>query len=253
MIVRSYKNKISLGYELKPNTTLLSTNSIGIYFENNSRNILVAHFKPLNQEFSSKAYDYDTGVLINFERDLIDEDDIEYVLDVMALCNKQSEFSIGCKEQVKAINIYIGLLERELQLEKPSYVILKTVLKLLLLHLIRLQSSVILSQDLQQKRVFQFLELMEIHFMSEIELFFYTDKMGISLKRLNQILKEKLGMTAKQIIQQRQITEAKRRLVKSNESTKEIAFVLGFESISSFSRFFKKKAGLSPSQFKNEV
>ncbi|UMB55543.1 AraC family transcriptional regulator [Lutibacter sp. A64] len=51
-------------------------------------------------------------------------------------------------------------------------------------------------------------------------------------------------------MQQRQITEAKRRLIRGENSTKELAFQFGFNSISSFSRFFKKAVGVSPSVFK---
>ncbi|MEP2237673.1 MAG: helix-turn-helix domain-containing protein [Maribacter sp.] len=73
---------------------------------------------------------------------------------------------------------------------------------------------------------------------------------SLVVKYLNQVRQDKLGLTAKQIIQQRQITEAKRKLIKSEITTKELAFELGFESISSFSRFFKKNVGVSPTQFK---
>ena len=129
---------------------------------------------------------------------------------------------------------------------------LKTLLKVLLLHLIRYQNDGFLEQDLNQKRVFQFLELMETHFLNETNPKFYAHEIGIGLKRLNQILKEKLNLTAKQVIQQRQITEAKRKLVRSEVSTKELAFELGFGSLSSFSRFFKKKVGVNPSVYKRQ-
>ncbi|WP_368667559.1 helix-turn-helix domain-containing protein [Ancylomarina sp. 16SWW S1-10-2] len=48
------------------------------------------------------------------------------------------------------------------------------------------------------------------------------------------------------------MTEAKRRLLKREITTKELAFVLCFDSISSFSRFFKKNVGVSPSIFRNQ-
>jgi len=93
---------------------------------------------------------------------------------------------------------------------------------------------------------------METNFIKETNTDYYANQIGISSKRLNQILKEKLNLTAKQIIQQRQITESKRELVKGEITTKELAFHLGFDSLSSFSRFFKKKVGISPSDFKTQ-
>jgi AraC-like DNA-binding protein len=38
-----------------------------------------------------------------------------------------------------------------------------------------------------------------------------------------------------------------------DKSIKEIAYEIGYEDIQSFSRFFKKAAGISPSDFKKEI
>lgn len=234
------------------NATLLSENSMGIYFEFKSETYLKIHFKPLNEVFNTDELTNKKGVLLNFERDLIDEDDIEYALDVFSLFNKYPQFEITEGLKIKQIRNVFQLLKNEFYSTEMSYVMLKTLLKVLLLHLIRYQNNSFLEQDLNQKRVFQFLELMETHFLENTKADFYADEIGISIKRLNQILKAKLNLTAKQIIQQRQITEAKRRLVRSEITTKELAFVLGFDSLSSFSRFFKKHIGVSPSAFRQQ-
>lgn len=247
---KPWNNKINIIQKLESNSTLLSNNSMGIYFEPRANNSLAIHFKPLNEEFKNEVFQAKEGVLVNFERDLIDEDDIEYALDVMSLFNKYPQFILTNENEVKQIQNVLSLLKKEFFSDSASYIMLKTLLKVLLLHLIRYQNNGFLEQDLNQKRVFQFLELMEINFLTETNTDFYANKIGISMKRLNQILKEKLNLTAKQIIGQRQITEAKRRLVKSEITTKELAFVLGFDSISSFSRFFKKNVGVSPSAYR---
>jgi AraC-like DNA-binding protein len=44
--------------------------------------------------------------------------------------------------------------------------------------------------------------------------------------------------------------EAKRQLTKTDKLSKEIGFELGFEEPAHFSRFFKKEAGISPSQYR---
>lgn len=247
---KPWNNKINIIQKLESNSALLSNNSMGIYFEPRAKNSLAIHFKPLNEDFKNEVFQAKEGVLVNFERDLIDEDDIEYALDVMSLFNKYPQFILTNENEVKQIQNVLILLKKEFFSDSASYIMLKTLLKVLLLHLIRYQNNGFLEQDLNQKRVFQFLELMEINFLTETNTDFYANKIGISMKRLNQILKEKLNLTAKQIIGQRQITEAKRRLVKSEITTKELAFVLGFDSISSFSRFFKKNVGVSPSAYR---
>lgn len=251
MLKNTWRNKIQLVLDFNRETRILSGNSMGIYFEFVTENkSIVVHFKPLNKVFKAHVFNENSGLLVNFERDLIDEDDIEYALDVMSLFNSQPSLHLKNETETKQVLQVIAMLKNEFFSKTSSYVMLKTVLKVLLLHLIRFQNSGFLKQDLNQKRVFQFLELMETLFLKETTSEFYAQKLGVSVKRLNQILKEKLGLTAKQIIQQRQITEAKRQLVKGEITTKELAFELGFDSISSFSRFFKKNTGVSPSTFK---
>lgn len=170
----------------------------------------------------------------------------------MSLFNKFPQFHIQDAKEIYQISRVIELLKDEYYSDKASYIMLKTLLKVLLLHLIRFQNDELLPQDIHQKRVFQFLELMEVNFLNETNADYYANELGISTKRLNQVLQDKLSLTAKQVIQQRQITEAKRKLIKSEITTKELAFELGFESSSSFSRFFKKNVGISPTNFKTQ-
>ena len=54
--------------------------------------------------------------------------------------------------------------------------------------------------------------------------------------------------TAKTLIDERIIKEAKRMLKESSLSIEQIARELRFSSIESFSRFFKRVAGISPSK-----
>ena len=53
------------------------------------------------------------------------------------------------------------------------------------------------------------------------------------------------------VIHERVEAEAKRLLLYSNKSAKEIADILGFEDQASFSRFFKNMTGQSAVQFRN--
>lgn len=250
MNLNTWKTKIKIDLNFDTKTVLLSGNSMGIYFEFYSVNNIIVHFKPLNELFKNSVYTGNSGVLLNFERDLIDEDDVEYALDVMSLFNKYPQLNIRSEKEVAQVKKLIEMLKDEYFGENVSYIMLKTLLKVLLLHLIRFQNNELLPQDIHQKRVFQFLELMEVNFLNETNAEYYANQLGISTKRLNQVLQEKLNLTAKQVIQQRQITEAKRKLIRSEITTKELAFDLGFESISSFSRFFKKNVGVSPTAFK---
>ena len=247
----TWDNKIKITEQATEYTELGSGNAFGIYFECIHLKSIVVSFKPLNDEFPQDTFSLkNDGVLFNFERELIEEDDIEYALDIMSLFNNSKQFTITEADKTTQLNTVIKMILEEYHSKTTSFIMLKSMLKVLLLHLIRFQNATFSNQDLNQKRVFKFLKLMETSFLRETKTEYYANELGISEKRLNQILKEKLNVTAKQIIQQRQLTEAKRRLVKSEITIKELAFILGFDSMSSFSRFFKKFTTINPSSYR---
>lgn len=79
---------------------------------------------------------------------------------------------------------------------------------------------------------------------------FYANELHITPDHLNRTVKAKMGKTAKDYIQARIITEAKRLLYFTELTNKEIAYELGFNEPANFSAFFKKHTQLSPSHFK---
>ncbi|WP_312923194.1 helix-turn-helix domain-containing protein [Empedobacter brevis] len=80
----------------------------------------------------------------------------------------------------------------------------------------------------------------------------YAEKIGVSVEIFNQTCKAETGFTAKQLQLDVKITEAKRLLLYSSLNTSEIAFKLGFEDNSYFSRIFKKKTDFSPAGFREK-
>jgi len=83
------------------------------------------------------------------------------------------------------------------------------------------------------------------HLVSE-----YAGEMAVTSDYLNKTLKNLTGKPAKEHIQSKLITEAKRSLLFTNISNKELAFELGFEEPAHFNNFFKKCTGLTPSKFR---
>ena len=66
-------------------------------------------------------------------------------------------------------------------------------------------------------------------------------------------MKEKTGKSAKDYIQDKLVIEAKRLLLFSEMSSKELAYEIGFEEPSHFNTFFKKHSGHSPIAFRKSV
>ena len=66
------------------------------------------------------------------------------------------------------------------------------------------------------------------------------------------VIKTKTGKSANRWIQNKITTEAQALLSKSSTPVKEIAYRLGFNEPTHFSKFFKKQTGLTPNQYRNQ-
>ena len=100
---------------------------------------------------------------------------------------------------------------------------------------------------------YQFLELMERHFFEEHQVVFYARQLGIPRRRLSDIIKLFHGQPAKNIIQERIILEAKRLLTFTNSNLKDIAYQLGFDTPTYFSRYFKKHTHQTPMEYQKKL
>jgi AraC family transcriptional regulator, transcriptional activator of pobA len=78
----------------------------------------------------------------------------------------------------------------------------------------------------------------------------YADEMCISAKHLSQTLKGETGQSAKDIILEALVLEAKTLLCQTNMNLSEIALKLNFEDNSYFSKFFKRETGKTPTEFR---
>ncbi|REC60733.1 AraC family transcriptional regulator [Chryseobacterium pennae] len=198
------------------------------------------------------SFENKEGYVIAFKREYLEEGDKEFALDVFNLFNMYGQYThLRLDNDVVEILQYLRILiEKEYQNSMGSYLVLKSLLKVFLLNLIRASQHYFLNQDIHQKRVYQFIMLMDDYYKTERKAEFYASKMGISEKRINQILKEKMNKTLTQLLHERVIVEAERMLISGELTIKEIAFDLNFEDPAYFSRFYKKQTGQTPEEFK---
>ncbi len=78
---------------------------------------------------------------------------------------------------------------------------------------------------------------------------FFCEKLKISYRSLNEISKKLTGETIKKYIDKNLILTAKQHLSVGNRNISEIAYQLGFEETTNFSKFFKKQTNRAPSEF----
>jgi len=102
----------------------------------------------------------------------------------------------------------------------------------------------------KEKLVMDFFRLLDGNCRSEHYVSFYADSLFITKRHLNKTVKELVGMPAKQIIEEAIILEAKILLKDDGLTISLISEELRFSSLSSFSNFFKKISGSSPSEYR---
>ncbi len=108
------------------------------------------------------------------------------------------------------------------------------------------------STNSRQEEIFtKFTELLERHHKKEREIAFYADKMCITSKHLSQVIKDYTGKTALGLIEEYVISEAKSMLLSTTMSIQQISDELNFPSQSVFGKYFKRVAGISPSEYRN--
>lgn len=78
-----------------------------------------------------------------------------------------------------------------------------------------------------------------------------ADKLNMTPRYLSDGLKVETGKTALENIHSYQIDKAKNLLLGSKDSVATIAYALGFEYPQYFSRLFKNKVGMTPTEYRN--
>ncbi len=94
--------------------------------------------------------------------------------------------------------------------------------------------------------------LVETHFRKKHTVAAYAALLNKAPKTLANYFLQQGGGSPLRIIQERIMLEARRLLRYSDKSIKEIAYEIGYEDVQSFSRAFRQREGLSPSEFRDQ-
>ncbi len=133
---------------------------------------------------------------------------------------------------------------------------LMVLLKRLLIKSVRLLKSTIVDPALEKPKmdiIRQYNLLVEAHYKEKHKVTDYAKLLNKSPKTLSNLFTKFNNKTPLQVINQRIVLEAKKLLISSEKTIKEIAYELGFIEASHFSKFFKTQEGISPTCFKKKI
>lgn len=96
----------------------------------------------------------------------------------------------------------------------------------------------------------EFTTLLESNFRNAQKVHFYTDTLNLTYNSLARYTSNYCNKTPKEIITERLVLEIKRLLAGTDFPIKEISYKLGFDEPTNLVKYFKKFAGVTPSEFR---
>ena len=130
----------------------------------------------------------------------------------------------------KIVELYLLRLERQAQIDSPVDVNVK-----------------------HQTLFLNFKNLVEKKYTETRNVKTYAEELAISPKYLNEIVQKVTLNTAKNFIDNYVILEIKRVIFAKALSLKEITYLVGFDEVTNFTKFFKKHTGYTPKEFKSSL
>lgn len=156
-------------------------------------------------------------------------------------------------DTIKLNFIITSLVDELKQSETGQYDMLQAYLKQFIVHAVRIKKEHYQIKDDIESQLFKdFSLLVEQNYKTLHSVTEYANRLGISPKSLTKHLQKLGSQTPSELIKNRIILEAKRQLIYSSDSVKQIAFNLGYNDPAYFTRFFTKSTSKSPLLFKTD-
>ena len=237
------------GYRLKVDFKFYSTERPSLFF-----------ISP-NQFLQIENFGTERGHLIFYNRDFycIQIHDEEVACDGLLFNNiNNMPMTSVAEEDAAFINYLFTQIEEEFEvIESSQEEMIRTYLKQLLIKSTRLWKrqhlDITIAQQNNDLEFFRrFTLLVEKHYKEKHGVADYADLLLMAAKTLTHKFKRLNLPQPNEVIKNRLMLEAKRLLVHTSLSAKEIAYELGYEDPAYFSRLFQLKTGESPSGFRSK-
>jgi len=159
-----------------------------------------------------------------------------------------------CKSDTQKLSFILdSLIEEFKNVNTAQHDMLQSYLKQFIIHSVRIQSeNYPVDKNIETRLFKDFSTILEQNYKTIHSVTEYAKRLGISPKSLTKNFQKIGAQTPSDIIKNRIIIEAKRQLIYTKQSVKEIAYSLGFNDSAYFSRYFSKATSKSPLQFRKD-
>ncbi len=166
------------------------------------------------------------------------------------------------RTEYAVLDQYFGLLESRLsECDRPMYrQIVVSILQALFLDTFQIyhrsyeaEGAENMNTSRNEAVFIEFMGLVHQYHRKARNVGFYAERLYITPKYLSSVVKQVSGRSAKEIIDDYVISEAKVLLAKPRMNVQQVAFEFNFASQTFFGKYFKRHTGVSPGDYKNTV
>ena len=101
--------------------------------------------------------------------------------------------------------------------------------------------------------IFDLKEMIDEHFNNQLSVTELTNSLKRSNKQVHVLLKDKVGLTVKNLLTNKRVKEGRKKIAFSGQSIKSIAYDLGYNDPAYFNRVFKKSTGITPNEYRDQI
>jgi two-component system response regulator YesN len=181
-------------------------------------------------------------MMMDHIRPLNDEMKRNRLLEILILTNHS--LRLDSHEDLKQIN-YIGSVQKLMSLSGNQLIDYAYQMFIYITSYVKPQNSI----DYSNHIVKAMQEYLETHYADDISLEDMAEHVNISPQYFSKLIKKTTGFNFIDWLSMLRVKKAKELLTNSNLTVKEVCFMVGYKDPNYFSRIFKKRIGITPSEY----
>ncbi len=187
------------------------------------------------------AYDY-FGMIMNWIRPLNDDTKRTKILELLVLANRAMD--IDGQSEAKHIN-YMTYANEFMSLQGEQLVEFAYRIFMYIASYVKPQNTI----DYSNNIVTATWNYLEYHYAEDISLEDVAEQVNISPQYFSKLIKKNTGFNFTDWLAMLRVKKAKELLTNTNLTVKEVCFMVGYKDPNYFSRIFKKRIGITPSEY----